>query len=105
MESIAGVDAPCLADPVHGARNGPRGRTSSSRQESYHSARSSARVLRSKRKVSQVAGIARGRPLSSIATKVKFASVTFSWMCVWKRRAQASTWIFIEVRPIDSTSV
>lgn len=36
-------------------------------------------------------GTGRGRPSSSIATKVKVASVTFSWIVVRKRRAQAST--------------
>ena len=40
-----------------------------------------------------------------MATKVKVASVTFSCRWVSKRRAQASTWIFIEVRPMLSTSV
>ena len=50
-------------------------------------------------------GTGRGRPLSSMATKVKLASVTFSRACVWKRRAQASTWIFIEVRPTRSMLV
>ena len=50
-------------------------------------------------------GIGLGLPLASMATKVKFASVTFSWICVSKRRAQASTWIFIEVRPTLSTRV
>ena len=50
-------------------------------------------------------GIGRGRPSSLIATKVKIASVTFSCTRVWKRRAQASTWIFIELRPTLSTSV
>ena len=51
------------------------------------------------------AGTGRGRPSSSIATKVKVASVTFSCSVVRKRLAQASTWIFIEVRPTDSISV
>ena len=55
--------------------------------------------------LSHAGGIGRGLPLSSMATKVKLASVTFSWICVWKRRAQASTWIFIEVRPVLSTAV
>jgi hypothetical protein len=46
-----------------------------------------------------------GRPVSSMATKVNFASVTFCFLRVRKRLAQASTWICIEVRPTFSTSV
>ena len=44
-------------------------------------------------------GTGRGRPFSSMATKVKVASVTFSREWVRKRLAQASIWIFIELRP------
>jgi NADH/NAD ratio-sensing transcriptional regulator Rex len=39
------------------------------------------------------------------ATNVKVASVTFSRVCVRKRRAHASMWIFMDVRPTDSTCV
>ena len=47
----------------------------------------------------------RGLPSSSMATKVKVASVTFSRSCVSRRRAHASTWTFIEVRPTPSIAV
>jgi hypothetical protein len=47
----------------------------------------------------------RGLPSSSMATKVKVASVTFSRSCVNRRRAHASTWTFIEVRPTPSMAV
>jgi hypothetical protein len=47
----------------------------------------------------------RGLPSSSMATKVKVASVTFSRSCVRRRRAHASTWTFIEVRPTPSMAV
>ena len=47
----------------------------------------------------------RGLPSSSMATKVKVASVTFSRSCVSRRRAHASTWTFIEVRPTPSMAV
>lgn len=50
-------------------------------------------------KLGPATGSGRGRPSSSTATKVKVASVTFSRVWVRKRRAQASTAIFIEVRP------
>ena len=50
-------------------------------------------------------GMARGRPLSSMATKVKVAKVTFSRRVVWKRWAKASMLIFMEVRPMLSTWV
>jgi hypothetical protein len=56
-------------------------------------------------RMDQAGGIGRGLPLSSMATNVKLASVTFSWISVWKRRAQASTWMTIEVRPMLSTAV
>ena len=48
-------------------------------------------------------GTGRGRPSSSIATKVKVAAVTLSRACVRKRRAQASTPMRMEVRPTRST--
>ena len=50
-------------------------------------------------------GRGRGRPASSIATKVKVASVTLTRSPMRNRLHQASTWIFIDVRPTLSTSV
>ena len=50
-------------------------------------------------------GTTRGLPSSSTATKMKVASVTFSISVVWKRCAQASILMVMEVRPTRSTSV
>ncbi len=50
-------------------------------------------------------GTTRGFPSSSIATKMKIASVTFSMIRVWKRCAQASICSVSEVFPIFLRSV
>ena len=60
---------------------------------------------RRKWQAAQAGGTGLGFPWSSMATKVKVASVTFSRTCVWNRRAQASIWIFMDVRPTLSTAV
>ena len=71
-------------------------------EEAWDHYRATLTVQRRYRRRAHATG--RGRPSSSIATNVKVASVTFSRCCVWNRLAQASTWIFIEVRPTPSSS-
>ena len=84
----------CYAKVVH------IGRTSMIVQVDTFVLRSRARQLRS-----QLAsgGTGRGRPCSSIATRVKRPSVTLTSSPVRLRRTKVSTWTIIDVRPTWTT--